>query len=113
VTKEQFVRRRADFERRDRRFNAIYLTLFFAVLLAAIPLSAYLPEGYEGVSAIGYVILLTANAAVMLFYNRNQAARAGLVCANCKGGLLNTPGQIAVATGTCPHCGQLAFTGGA
>ena len=113
MTKEQFVRKRAEFERRDRRFNIIYLTLFFTVLLAAIPLSDYIPQRYEGEFAIGYVILLTANAAIMMFYNRKQAARVGLVCASCKGGLLNMSGQIAVATGTCPHCGRPAFTGGA
>jgi hypothetical protein len=113
VTKEQFIRKRADFESRDRRFNAIYLALFFIALFAAIPLSAYIPGGYEGAFAIGYLALLIANAAIFLLYNRNQAARAGLICANCKGGLLNMPGQIAVATGTCPHCGQPAFTRGA
>ena len=113
MTKEQFVRQRAEFERRDHRFNAIYLILFFAVLLAAIPLSAYIPDGYEAEFGIGYLVLLLANATVMPFRGRNQAARAGLVCVSCKGGLLNTPGHIAVATGTCPHCGQPAFTDGA
>lgn len=113
MTKDQFVRERAEFEKRDRRFNAIYLTSFFALLLAAIPLSAYIPDGYDAEFGIGYLVLLVANATAMLFRGLNQAARAGLVCVSCKGGLLNMPGQIAVATGTCPHCGQSPFTGGA
>jgi hypothetical protein len=113
VTKEQFVRRRTEFERRDRRSNAIYLVVFFAVLLAAIPLSSHVPEAYDTAFAFGYLALLIANAVIVMWRGRNQAQRAGLVCLSCKGGLLGIPGNVAAATGNCPHCGQAAFAGDA
>ena len=99
--------------RRDRRFNTGYLVLLFAVLLAAIPLSDYVPKAYDTQFALAYLILLCINAAAMLWRGRNQAKRAGLVCNSCQGGLLGTPGNIAAATGQCPHCGQRAFAGDA
>jgi hypothetical protein len=113
VTKEQFVRKRAEFEKQDRRFNTCYLVVFFGILLAAIPLSSYVPEAYETEFALAYLGILIANAAIMMLRGRNQAGRAGLLCRSCKGGLLNMPGNIAVATGICPHCGQQAFAGDA
>ncbi|MNM34992.1 hypothetical protein D3C81_456540 [compost metagenome] len=109
MTKDQFVKRRSEFHARDRRFNTVYLILFFGVLLAAIPLASLVPEQYQGVAGISYLVLLIANAAIFTLRDRNQAQRAGLVCRSCKGGLLGMPGDMAVATGNCPHCGQSPF----
>ena len=109
VTKDQFVRLRSEFYKRDRRFNTVYLALFFAALIAAIPLSSHVPEQYQGTVGISFLVLLVANAAIVTLHGRGQAKRAGLVCRSCNGGLLGIPGDIAVATGSCPHCGQLAF----
>ncbi|MEF3081092.1 hypothetical protein V3391_02530 [Luteimonas sp. SMYT11W] len=44
MTKDQFVRRLSEFNKRGRRFNTIYLTLFFGLLIAAIPLLGRVPE---------------------------------------------------------------------
>ena len=109
MTKDQFVRRRSEFYKRDRRFNAVYLALFFAVLIAAIPLSSRVPEQYQGAAGISFLVLLVTNAAIFTLRSRGQAKRAGLVCRSCNGGLLGMPGDMAVAIGNCPHCGQLAF----
>ena len=110
MTKDQFVNRRSEFYVRDRRFNAVYLTLFFVILIAAIPLSSFVPDKYQGVAGISFLVLLIANAAIFTLRGRSQAARAGLVCRSCKGGLLGMPGDMAVASGSCPHCGQSPFT---
>ncbi|WP_407353293.1 hypothetical protein [Luteimonas sp. R10] len=109
MTKDQFVRCRAEFYQRDRRFNFVYLALFFGLLIAAIPLSSHVPEQYQGVVGISFITVLVANAAIFTLRGRGQAKRAGLVCRSCRGGLLGAPGNIAVATGNCPHCGQAAF----
>lgn len=109
MTKDQFVRLRADFYSRDRRFNLVYLALFFGLLVAAIPLSSYIPEQYQGLAGIAYMVVLVANAAIFTLHGRGQAKRAGLLCRSCGGGLLGPPGNIAVATGNCPHCGKAAF----
>jgi hypothetical protein len=109
VTRDQFVQRRSEFHRRDRRVNVIYLTLFFGFLFAAIPLSSLVPERYQGAAGISFVVLLFANAAIFTLRARGQAKRASLVCRSCSGGLIGVPGDLAVATGNCPHCGQPAF----
>ncbi|MEF3081094.1 hypothetical protein V3391_02540 [Luteimonas sp. SMYT11W] len=109
MTKDQFVRRLSEFNKRDRRFNTIYLTLFFGLLIAAIPLLGRVPEQRQGVAGISYLAVLVANAVIFTLRGRGQAKRAGLVCHSCKGGLLGMLGNIAVATGNCPHCGQQAF----
>jgi hypothetical protein len=113
VTKEQFVRRRAEFQKRDRRFNILYLVSFFGLLILAVPLSSHIPKAYNTAFVVGYLVLLAINAVIMVWFGQNQAKRAGLVCYSCKGGLLNTPGNIAMATGNCPHCGKRAFAGSA
>ena len=109
MTKDQFVRRRSEFYKRDRRFNTIYLALFFGLLVAAIPLFGCIPEQHQGLAGISYLVLLIANAVIFTLRGRGQAMRAGLVCHSCNGGLLGIPGNIAVATGNCPHCGKRAF----
>lgn len=103
------MRRRSELYKRDRRFNTVYLTLFFGLLVAAIPLLARVPEQHQSVAGISYFVLLIANAVIVTLRGRSQAKRAGLVCRSCKGGLLGMPGNIAIATGNCPHCGQQAF----
>jgi hypothetical protein len=113
VTKEQFIHRRTEFERRDRRSNTIYLVVFFGVLLAAIPISSHIPEAYDTEFALTFLAFLIANAFIVMWRGRHQAQRAGLVCTSCKGGLLGIPGNIATDTGNCPHCGQRAFAGDA
>ncbi len=109
MTNEQFVRKRAAFEKRDRWFNIIYLVCFFGLLILAVPLSSYIPKAYNTAFTVGFLALLATNAIIMVWSGLNQAKRAGLVCYSCKGGLLNAPGNIAVATGNCPHCGKRAF----
>ena len=109
MTKDQFVRRRSELYKRDRRFNTIYLTLFFGLLIAAIPLLARVPEQHQGAAGISYLVALIANAVIFTLRGQGQAKRAGLICRSCKGGLLGMPGNIAIATGNCPHCGQQAF----
>jgi hypothetical protein len=110
VTKDQFVRCRSEFYKRDRRFNTVYLTLFFGLLVAAIPLLGRVPEQHQSVAGISYLMLLVASALIFTLRGRGQAKRAGLVCHSCKGGLLGMPGNMAIATGNCPHCGRQAFS---
>ena len=109
LTKDQFVRARAEFYRKDRRFNAVYLSLFFVLIIGAVPLSSFVPEHYQAAVGICYVLALLANAGIYTLRIRKQAERAGLVCRTCGGRLLGAPGDIAVATGNCPHCGQASF----
>ena len=57
------------------------------------------------------ISMLVMGAAVLIWVLRfpNQAKDEGLVCRACDGGLLNAPGDIAIASGRCPHCGDAAF----
>lgn len=109
MTKQQFIKRRAEFEQRDRRFNTIYMIVFFALLLANIPLSSCISDSYSSLYIAIFLALLFGNAAIMFWRDMGQAKRAGLVCGSCKGGLLGIQGHLAIATGTCGHCGQQAF----
>ena len=111
MTKDQFVQRRAEFMERDRRVNIVCIMTFFVLIIAGIWLPPYVPKAYKTAFFIGYFSLFLVNAILILSSGFNQAIRAGLVCASCKGGLLNKPGNIAVATGICPHCGKRAFAG--
>jgi hypothetical protein len=109
LTKDQFVLRIAAFERRDKRAGAIYLTVLFALLIGNIALAPYVPNTYKSVYFDVVFTLMVGNVVAMLYYSRDQTKRNGLVCRSCEGGLLGVPGQLAIATGTCPHCGRPAF----
>jgi len=109
LTKDQFTRTLREFEVRDKRFNTIYMVIFFGLLLANIPLSSRIPEQYNGIYLTVFLALLLGNAAAMLWRGKGQAKREGLVCRSCGGGLLGQPGRLALAAGTCPHCKLKAF----
>ena len=111
MTKDEFVQRRAEFMKRDRRVTSVCFVIFFVLIVAGIWLPPYVPKAYKTAFFIGYFCLFLVNVILMFSSGFNQAKRAGLVCDSCKGGLLNKPGNIAVATGICPHCGKRAFAG--
>ena len=109
MTREQFANRHCEFERRDRRSNAIYLTTFFGFLALVILLSQYVPSELDAILALVLVVVLGLNAIFIIWASRNQAARHGLICVSCHGGLLGTAGVFAVATNRCCHCGESPF----
>lgn len=109
MTKEQFIRKLADFEKRDRRFNLIHIMIFISLLIVSIPLSYYIPASYNTLFIVALLVLLIGNAVFMLSRGLNDATPEGLICRSCKGGLLGSQGKLAITTGNCGHCGEQAF----
>jgi hypothetical protein len=109
MTKEEFVKRKIEFDRKDRRFNRTFMAVFFGSLLLNIPLVSRVPEFYEPLYWVGFCLFFLVSFAVLFWGGLNQAKHAGLICRSCEGGLLNWRGDDAVATGICSHCGDRPF----
>jgi hypothetical protein len=111
LTKEQFIKRRIEFDARDSRNNMISMISLFGFLGAAFLLSYVVPAQYNWIF-VSVLLAVLLPAAILPFFGMNQAQKAGLVCQSCGGGLLGVPGQLAVSTDACPHCGKYPFKPG-
>lgn len=110
MTKAEFIQRKEQAERSSKRFSAIYLPLFFLVLLVVnIPLSKPVPKDFWKSNIVIFFGLLLANLAFTLWFERSRADKFGLRCPNCQKPLTKCTAQIAVATGNCGNCGTHLF----
>jgi len=107
MRREVFMQRRAAFMRRDKRNVRLQILAMFGVCAFFYALAHLRPDWNDGLVAV-FIILC---GAVLVWTARlpNQTKKEGLVCRTCDGGLLNAPGDIAMASGRCPHCGGAAF----
>jgi hypothetical protein len=109
MTKDEFARRRAAFYVRDRRFNIIYLVTLFSLITVSYYFAPSIPAEHNDAITFAILAALIAVAVAPWLGGLNHAKKAGLICRACGGGLLGNPGEIAMATDSCPHCGKAPF----
>ena len=112
MTRADFIERKRLFEKRDSRFNTIFMVVFFAGMLGLWALFHWIPQ-FNGWIGAGLVVVFLIFCLSLLYFHSggmNQAKHEGLVCGACGGGLLNDKGEYAISTGKCGHCGQNPFS---
>jgi len=105
----EYLKRRQEFYQRDRRFNIVYMTLFFAILIGNIFVADYIPESWNIAYLVAFFAFLLGNVWFSIKNGAWRVKNAGLDCKSCTTPLLGIPGDLAVTTGQCSHCGGSAF----
>ena len=111
MTKPEFMRRKDEAHRNGKRFGAIYLPLFFLILIANVFVVKLVPHRYSWLYLIVFFFLLIANVFVMRWIERRRVDKFDLRCPNCKKPLIGSLAQVAIATGNCGNCGAHLFSG--
>ena len=87
----------------------IYILSVFSYIAIAYYFSEYIPAEHNDALTLAILAGLILFALVPWLGGLNHAKKTGLVCQACDGGLLGNPGQIAMTTDCCPHCGKFPF----
>lgn len=108
---DEFLRKRNEFAQQEKRFNRTYLPVFFAFLLGNVFVVNAIPETWGGwyLYLAGFFALLLGNLWFANYREKRRLAEAGLNCRTCRHPLSGVPGDLAVTTGRCAHCGGQAF----
>jgi hypothetical protein len=108
---EEYLRKRDEFARREKRFNLIYLPIFFGLLIGNLFLVSVIPENWGGwwLYLIGFFALLLGNVWFTRRREKKVLSEAGLNCRSCRHPLFGVHGDLAVTTGRCAYCGGQAF----
>jgi len=109
MKRRDYLKKRDTFLRQDKVFWGIYLVCFFALLFGNIPFAAKVPKSWNTTYVVVLLIFLVGNAVITAWVGRRRMQQSGLVCKSCKKTLLGMPGNLAVTTGVCCHCGKEAF----
>ena len=112
MTRAEFIERKRVFKKRDSRFNIILMVVLFGGLFGLWALFHWIPQldSWIGTGAVLALPIFCLCAQYFLSGGMNQAKHEGLVCGACGGGLLNAPGEYAITTGKCGHCGKNPFS---
>ena len=105
MTKDEFVQRREAIDRESPRFDWLVAVVMIALAAFGVPLSK---RASEPVTFI-YIGILLAFSIAYLVYSARWAKQTGLLCHTCHRPMLRRAANIALATGTCPHCRKAAF----
>ena len=109
MTKQDFIHRKKEADRSGKLFGAIYLPIFFLLLIANVFVAKHVPRQYSSIYLIVFFGLLLLNVVVTLWLERRRVDRFDLRCPNCKKPLTKSLGQVAIATGNCGNCGTHLF----
>ena len=117
MNKEDFIKNRQLYKRRSKLTDYLFSGIVFSWLLLNLILLKYLEPIYlESISDVwgwAFLILLfgpvLGSAWLNKKINRSRIEKLGLTCISCKNPLVRVQGDIAVATGNCPKCGEAAF----
>jgi len=112
MRKQDFIKRRKEFEKRFKRNDWIYSTVFILLILAnyfIVSVWDLLPEDWAWFYLIIFFAFLFGNIFVINKFHAYQINRSGLNCRSCKDPLMAEQADIAVATDNCPMCGESAF----
>jgi hypothetical protein len=108
---DEYLRKRDEFTRQEKRFNRVYLPVFFGLLIGNLFLVKAIPESWGGwwLYLIGFFALLLGNLWFTTRREKKRVAEAGLNCRTCRRPLVGVSGDLAVTTGRCASCGGQAF----
>ena len=116
MSKEDFIRQKRLADGEVRTADIAVTTFFFAGLLGTFALATWqershghLP-GWMGLCLLFLTFAVAIAAAPNAWWNaKRRARRHGLICPSCHGALNGPAGQIAIASGNCPLCGEKLF----
>jgi hypothetical protein len=109
MTREEFLKNKEAAEKYSKRFSMLWLPIFFAILIGNLFLVKKIPEEYSWVFLVVFFAFLFGNLAFTLWIEKRNIERNNLKCPSCKKALVQSAGQIAIATGNCAHCGSNIF----
>ena len=106
MTKETFLQLRKSLARETPPLDRIAAISLFGLAVLGIPIGLLLQKPI----AFAYIALLLLASICYLIYSLRWARKTGLLCHSCQRPMLRQAGDIALATGNCPHCGRSAFS---
>lgn len=115
MRKQDFIRKRKEFEKRFKRNDWIYSSVFILLLIAnVIVVSGFdvldgLPDYASWIYLVLFFAFLFCNIFMVNVFHKSQIKKSGLKCHSCKEPLLGEQADVAVATNNCPMCGNSAF----
>jgi len=112
MKKSEFISKSRNFEKRFQKnqtiFNMLFIIIVIAILYLALSVER-LSSGYGLFLPTVFIALFFVNSLLSNAVRRYQISNSGLGCKSCKENLLAEKGDIAIATGNCPICGEAAF----
>ena len=108
MTKDEFMQRRKALGGREKpRLDSLLAIAMTGIAFLGIPFSQH----FSNRATIAYVGVLLILSISVLVYSLRWAKKTGLLCHSCNRPMLRRAADIAVSTGTCPHCRKAAFSG--
>jgi hypothetical protein len=112
MTKDEFIARQQIAKRASPPIM-IWMVILFAAMIGNLPFLAWLREHHlqKWINPVELVLygLLFGSFVLMLLIAKVRLRKLNLVCPACGKPLAGNPGQIAIATGNCGHCGSPVF----
>jgi hypothetical protein len=105
VRRDEFVRLRGAIDREAPRFDWL---VAIALTVAAVS-TALLARSMSEPLLWGCIALLFGTSVAYMAYSVRWAKQTGLLCHACRRPMLKRAAELALATGTCPHCRKDAF----
>ena len=109
MKREEFLKKREEYIRKENISNVIYVTMFFCIILAGTYLNDFMPNSWKTVYLFVFFGFLIGVWFLQGWLNKCAVIKSDLVYFSCKKPMFGEVGNIAVATGNCPNCGNKAF----
>lgn len=110
MTKQEFVAQTAQAKKQEVRFTVVWFVVFFSGLIAYTVIIRQTPQPHTLIHIAPLFIFMFACLGAQIWASRRRVARFNLRCPHCKATLTMTSAQVAIATGSCGHCGQKLFS---
>ena len=105
MTKDEFVERRKLLAREAPPLDTLAAIILFALAAGGVLVSKH----YSNLIVACYIGLLFASSIAYLVYSAIWSKGTGLLCDSCRRPMLKKAADVAISTGTCPHCRRSAF----
>mgnify|MGYP003649848798 CR=1 FL=1 len=110
MTRQEFAARSKTAERREKRFNAIWGTVFFGILIGNWLYLQFVDPEWPDSYWIAYMIIffgfLVGNIPFTVRAVSKIRRESGLECSLCQEVLDKDATALAITTGNCVHCAQ-------
>ncbi|MCA0393083.1 MAG: hypothetical protein LCH70_03000 [Proteobacteria bacterium] len=105
MTKEEFVERRKRLARETPPFDRLAAAALFALAIGGI----FASNHFSNLVVAFYLALLFVGSIGYLVYASIWSKGTGMLCVTCSRPMLKKAADVAISTGTCPHCRKSAF----